>query len=89
MPISKEAKALLKSPFASTNNMGSAGPLSPGASIAAAFLELFIEKGVKWTHIDIAGTAGIVKRDYPNRPAGATGWGTLLLLNYYRSKQAK
>lgn len=26
-----------------------------GASKAAAFLENFVEKGVKWAHIDIAG----------------------------------
>eukprot|EP01015_Nassula_variabilis_P032553 TRINITY_DN7638_c0_g1_i1.p1 TRINITY_DN7638_c0_g1~~TRINITY_DN7638_c0_g1_i1.p1 ORF type:complete len:512 (-),score=123.70 TRINITY_DN7638_c0_g1_i1:47-1582(-) len=87
MPISTEARKLLKSKYASTNNMGAGGALQPGSSVAAAFLELFIEKDVKWAHIDIAGTAGITQRDYPNRPAGATGWGTLLLLNYYQSKQ--
>ena len=89
MPISKEAKSLLKSPYANTNNIGNAGPLAPGASIAAAFLELFIEKETKWAHIDIAGTAGLLKRDNPNKNVGANGWGTLLLLNYYKSKEAK
>ena len=33
-----------------------AGP--GGANSAAAFIERFIEDGVKWTHFDIAGASG-------------------------------
>ena len=47
----------------------------------AVFLKQFIEKGTKWAHIDIAAT-GINDNDMPYCPAGATGFGVRLLVDY-------
>jgi len=63
MPISKGYRKELKSKVADLSNKG--GRLA-GASIAAAFIEEFIEEGTKWIHLDIAGTAS-------NEKTGATG----------------
>lgn len=52
-----------------------------GASTAAAFLENFVEKDVKWAHIDIAGPANI-----SGEGKGASGFGVQLLLNYLWKK---
>lgn len=43
-----------------------------GSSIAAAFLEEFVEEGVEWIHLDIAGTSDIPKKK-PYMAVGATG----------------
>jgi leucyl aminopeptidase len=63
MPISDGYRKELKSSVADISNKG--GRLA-GASIAAAFIEEFIEKDTKWIHLDIAGTAG-------SKETGATG----------------
>lgn len=63
MPISNGYRKELKSKTADLSNKG--GRLA-GASIAAAFIEEFIEEGTKWIHLDIAGTASKEK-------TGATG----------------
>lgn len=48
---------------------------APGGSLAAAFLEKFVEKGVKWIHLDSAG----VCLDFPSK--SGTGWGAKLLMH--------
>ncbi|HKL47672.1 MAG TPA: hypothetical protein VJ878_03305, partial [Candidatus Izemoplasmatales bacterium] len=63
MPISDEYRDALKSPSADLKNKD--GRLA-GASIAAAFLENFVEPHNKWIHLDIAGTSY-------NQKDGATG----------------
>ena len=63
MPVSKVFHEELKSKVADLSNKG--GRLA-GASIAAAFIEEFIEEGTKWIHLDIAGTSA-------NKKEGATG----------------
>ena len=63
MPISNVYRKELKSKVADMTNKG--GRLA-GASIAAAFIEKFIEKDTEWIHLDIAGTS--VKKEH-----GATG----------------
>lgn len=83
LPITDEHREDMKSNIADLSNKGKS--VSGGASKAAAFLENFVEKGVKWAHIDIAGTSF---RDgdkfvYSN---GATGHGVKLLLNYLRKQ---
>ncbi len=54
MPVNKDFHKELKSKVADISNKG--GRLA-GASIAAAFIEEFIEKDTAWIHLDIAGTA--------------------------------
>ncbi len=55
MPIDSEHRDNIKSDFADISNLGKSR--YGGASNAAAFLEKFVDKGVKWAHIDIAGPA--------------------------------
>ena len=55
LPIDSEYFAKLKSSSADFKN--SAGRPGAGASIAANFLEAFIEPETKWIHLDVAGTA--------------------------------
>jgi leucyl aminopeptidase len=55
MPILPEHEAMLKNQFADTSSTG--GSRFAGACTAAAFLRKFVNDGVKWAHIDIAGPA--------------------------------
>merc|ERR1712070_570428 len=64
MPINDEHRGKIKSTAADIKNLG--GPYG-GSCTAAAFLECFVEEGVKWSHFDIAGPA--LLRGGP-RPAG-------------------
>ena len=52
----------------------SAGKTEAASSQAAAFLRSFVEEGVKWVHLDIAGTAMV--------GGESTGWGSRLLVEY-------
>lgn len=45
---------------------------APGGSIAAAFLEKFVEKDTKWVHLDIGGVGFVGEI--------GTGWGSMLLV---------
>jgi leucyl aminopeptidase len=45
--------------------------------VAAAFLQRFVEKGVKWAHVDIAGPA-MFSKARGEFPAGGTGFGARL-----------
>lgn len=64
LPMDEEYFAKLQSSSADFKN--SVGKPGAGASVAANFLEAFIEKDVEWIHLDIAGTAD-------NNGTGATG----------------
>lgn len=55
LPIDPEYFKKLKSTSADFKN--SVGKPGAGASIAANFLEAFINEGVEWIHLDVAGTA--------------------------------
>lgn len=57
-----------------------------GASCAAAFLEKYIQAGVSWGHIDLAGPAMYnAPRGYT--PKGATGFGVQTLVEYAVNKK--
>ncbi len=76
MPLDKEYKALLKSSIADIANC--AKKRMAGSITAAMFLKEFVEEGMDWIHLDIAGTA------YLDGPSGynltqATGVGVRLL----------
>ena len=74
MPCTDYHLNLITPKCADLNN----GPGKPeaGSAQAAAFLKQFVEEGVSWAHIDIAG-AGMV--------GGVnTGWGSRLLVQYVR-----
>lgn len=73
MPVSKVFHDELKSKVADLSNKG--GRLA-GASIAAAFIEEFIDEDTKWIHLDIAGTSS-------NKNDGATGVMVKSFMKYF------
>lgn len=74
-PLSKAYDKMIDSPIADMKNIGGKGA---GSITAAQFLQRFIRDGVKWAHLDIAGT---VWADKPGAvwDKGATGFGVRLL----------
>lgn len=75
MPIGKAYDKLIDSPIADIKNVG---PREAGSITAAQFLHRFVQDGVKWAHLDIAGTVWI--KSASNLWAkGATGYGVRLL----------
>jgi leucyl aminopeptidase len=79
MPITDEHRNDMKTLFADINNKGKKP--HGGSAQAACFLERFIEKGVKWVHLDIAGPAMGGQAKGPICADG-TGFGTQTLLDY-------
>jgi leucyl aminopeptidase len=63
--------------------MKNVGPRYGGSITAAQFIQRFVDKGVAWAHLDIAGT---VWADKPGATwdKGATGFGVRLLDRYVR-----
>ena len=82
MPLDTSMKKRLKSRIADLANIASSP--EAGSSVAACFLEQFINQGVKWAHLDIAGTAWL-KEAKPTCPKGATGWGVRILNEYIKN----
>lgn len=74
-PLSKAYDKLIDSPIADMKNIGAKGA---GSITAAQFLGRFIKDGVKWAHLDIAGTVWADKAG-PVWDKGATGFGVRLL----------
>ncbi len=76
LPLHDAYDKQLDSPAADIKNIGNGR--EAGSSMGAHFLKRFIQKGVKWAHLDIAGTAWAYK-DRPAAPKGAAGFGVRLL----------
>ncbi|MBA4748571.1 MAG: leucyl aminopeptidase, partial [Sphingopyxis sp.] len=74
-PLSPAYDKLIDSPIADMKNIG---PREAGSITAAQFLKRFVNDGVKWAHLDIAGMAWADK-DGPVWGKGATGYGVRLL----------
>jgi leucyl aminopeptidase len=72
LPIFKEHRDNVKGSFGDLKQV--TGQPYGGASNAAAFLEYFIEKDVKWIHTDIAGPASGWSTDSFVYNKGATGF---------------
>ena len=81
LPMWQEYRDNLNSDVADMKNTGSR---YGGASSAGMFLKEFVGKGIKWAHIDIAGTAFL---DKPQKEfcKGATAAGVRTLLKYILS----
>lgn len=77
MPITQESRENIKGAAADISNSGKAR--WGGSSKAAAFLERFIEKDVKWCHLDIAGAGAVQGAKPPLCPDG-NGFGTQTML---------
>lgn len=84
LPITDEHREAMKSSTADMNNKGKT-PYG-GSSQGAAFLEKFIEKDVKWAHLDIAGPA-MTKAAKGPVSADGSGFGTQILLDYIWKQQ--
>jgi leucyl aminopeptidase len=57
-----------------------------GACSAAAFLQRFVQKDMRWAHIDVAGPA-MGEKATETSPAGAPGFGVQLLVDYLANKK--
>ncbi len=77
-PLSPAYDKLIDSPIADMKNIG---PREGGSITAAQFLKRFVDEGVAWAHLDIAGTAWADK-DGAVYGKGATGYGVRLLDRY-------
>ena len=83
LPVWKEHHDQIKG---KTGDIKNTGGRAAGSLTAAAFLENFVD--YPWAHLDIAGTAYSAKAS-PYRPAGATGEGARLLVQFVRDWEAK
>lgn len=78
-PMGDEYDKFLDSPIADMQNISSGK--GAGSITAAQFLLRFIQKGVNWAHLDIAGVAW-TKESKDTCPKGATAFGVRLLESY-------
>lgn len=83
LPLVKEYKEHLKSSVADIRN--STKTRYGGAINGALFLSQFVPEGTSWAHLDIAGPA-FAEIDAPLTPAGGTGFGVRLLLQYLQEE---
>ena len=74
-PLADAYDKLIDSPIADMKNVG---PRGAGSITAAQFIKRFVDDGVRWAHLDIA---GVVWADKPGATwdKGATGYGVRLL----------
>ena len=78
MPLGEPFDRLIDSPIADMKNVG---PREGGSITAAQFIQRFIDDGVKWAHVDMAGKAWTDKPG-STYDKGATGFGVRLLDEY-------
>ena len=79
-PLGEAYNKLIDSQIADIKNVG---PRGAGSITAAQFIQRFVEPGVRWAHLDIA---GMVWADKPGSTydKGATGYGVRLLDRFVR-----
>jgi leucyl aminopeptidase len=83
LPLHPEFKAMMKGTFADLSNLAS--KRKAGTITAASFLEEFVGE-TPWAHVDIAGTAWEVGREYTGNDA--SGFGVRLLVELARGLAA-
>jgi leucyl aminopeptidase len=83
LPLHPEFKALMKGTVADLSNLAS--KRKAGTITAASFLEEFVGE-TPWAHVDIAGTAWDVGREYTG--SEASGFGVRLLVELARHQAA-
>jgi leucyl aminopeptidase len=79
LPLHPEYKAMMKGTVADLSNLGS--KREAGTITAGSFLEEFVGE-TPWAHVDIAGTAWDVGREYTGKDA--SGYGVRLLVELAR-----
>ncbi|MBA3526356.1 MAG: leucyl aminopeptidase [Sphingomonas sp.] len=75
MPLGESFDRLIDSPIADMKNVG---PREGGSITAAQFIKRFVDDGVKWAHVDMAGKAWSEKPS-DTYDKGATGFGVRLI----------
>ena len=75
MPLAETFDRLIDSPIADMKNVG---PREGGSITAAEFIKRFVDDGVRWAHLDIAGMAWSDKAS-ATCDKGATGFGVRLI----------
>jgi leucyl aminopeptidase len=75
MPLGDAYNKLIDSPIADIKNVG---PREAGSITAAQFIQRFVDEGVRWAHLDIAGMVWAAKPS-STWDKGATGYGVRLL----------
>lgn len=84
LPLWSDYRENLKSEWADMRNTGG----RPAGTInAGVFLSEFVPPGVPWAHLDIAGVAHF-EREQGGWPAGATGFGVALTIEFLRRRFA-
>jgi len=83
LPLHREYTAMTKGKVADLSNAGT--KRKAGTLYAGAYLQQFVEEAA-WVHLDIAGTAWDVGREYVGR--GASGFGVRLLVELARNESA-
>ena len=76
MPLGPKYDKLIDSEIADMKNVG--GGRDAGSTTAAQFLQRFVQDGVAWAHLDIAGVTWSSRGD-ATTPKGATAFGVRLL----------
>jgi leucyl aminopeptidase len=80
LPLHPEFADSIKGKYADIQNIGEAG--AAGSITAAEFLKHFVGE-TPWVHVDIAGTAWGMKRNYVG--SGASGFGVRLIVELAQS----
>ncbi|KAF8818886.1 leucyl aminopeptidase [Rickettsia endosymbiont of Cardiosporidium cionae] len=79
MPLHKDFDKMLNSDVADIANISREGGGLAGSSVAAHFIQRFIQSNIKWCHLDIAGVAWNKKSSKLLHPRGGIGFGVKLL----------
>jgi leucyl aminopeptidase len=86
LPIYEEHRKAIETKYADVCNISKGAFRRFGGAITAgAFLEKFIEKDINWTHLDIAGAARSLLKEY-YIPEFGTGRGVRLIYSYIKEK---
>ena len=86
LPMNDNYRKMIKSDIADIKNISSGR--SAGSITAACFLEKFLMNKTPWAHLDIAGMDK-VEKSRPMYPAGASGFGVLLINKLLKNIEQK
>jgi leucyl aminopeptidase len=84
-PLAEPFDRLIDSPIADMKNVG---PREGGSITAAHFIQRYVDEGVRWAHLDIAGMVWADKAG-TSYDKGATGYGVRLLDQFVESNAEK
>jgi leucyl aminopeptidase len=87
MPLHESYEKDLESPIADLRS--GASDRGAGSGIGAHFIGSWIEEGMPWAHLDIAGMAWREKEASPTVPKGASAFGIRLLDRFVRENYEK